>query len=79
MSKPYWMIERIINGQAHWWCSNNGKNGRCDSSLRWTTEAHKARHFTEKFEADLVIDGGLIDCEATEHVDCNGPDFKEQE
>ena len=73
MNKVYWMIEKNINGQAHWWMSKNGDNGEWDDVRRWTTDPNKARHFDSKADADFAIgsehnEAFLVDCVATEHV-----------
>ncbi len=74
-AKPetYWMIEKSINGRAHWWVSYNWKNGSWDSSERWTIDSSVARHFQNKDEALFVMGNQMTDCEATEHMDMINP------
>ena len=69
MDKTYWMIEKNIDGVAHWWMSRTTYNGSWDSPLRWTTNPHKARHYESKGGADYVIGKEMIGCFATEHID----------
>jgi hypothetical protein len=68
MSRSCWMIEKSINGAAHWWIESTGENGNWDDPRRWTTYASKGRKYEIESEAKYVIGGGMIECTATEHV-----------
>lgn len=70
----YWMIEKQINGQAHWWIPVrllpvNIKSTNWDDPCRWTTDASKAVHYNSKEEAEYVMGLDMPSCKATEHID----------
>ncbi len=73
MSAAYWLIEKQINGQAHWWVRADGQFGYWDEPERWTTDASQARHYESKWEAEYVIGTQMTGCVATEHIDVDGP------
>ncbi len=80
MSVHYWMIEKSINGQAHWWIPDHSESTHWDDPCRWTTDSSKARHYNEEWEAKYVMGGSggdmeKVGCVATGHIDCDGPDL----
>ncbi len=77
MSVLYWMIEKSIDGVAHWWIPDHSESTHWDDPCRWTTDSSKARHYNEKWEAEFVMQPDMKDCSATGHIDCDGPDLTE--
>lgn len=75
MSNEYYMIEKIINGQAHWWIPDHSGATHWDDPCRWTTDSSKARHYETRWAAEYVMGEQMINCVATAHVDCDGPDL----
>ena len=71
----YWMIEKSINGVAHWWIRKDGQNEWWDLPHRWTTDSSKARHYESKSDAEWVMGTDMVGCIATGHIDCLGPDL----
>ena len=66
--KSFWMIEKSINGVAHWWVRRNGQNEYWGNPDRWTTDPSKARHYPSVEEAMYVMGHDMIGCIATEHL-----------
>jgi len=66
--KSFWMIEKPINGVAHWWVRREGQNEYWDNPDRWTTDPSKARHYLSVEEALHVMGHDMIGCIATEHL-----------
>jgi len=70
---PYWMIEKSIDGAAHWWIADHTESTHWDHPSRWTNDSSKASHYETKAEAEYVMGGQMTECVATEHLDCTGP------
>ena len=70
VNNEYWMIEKSINGHAHWWVADHAESTQWDDPARWTDESSKAEHYRSKGEANYVIGGDMINCVATGHIDC---------
>lgn len=68
MNKTVWMIEKSINGVAHWWVRENGQYGYWDNPDRWTTDPNKARHYSSQAEAEHVMGSDMVGCVVTEHM-----------
>jgi len=79
MSDPYWMIEKSINGVAHWWIHDPSESTHWDDPSRWTTDASKARQYAAQWEAQYVMGHQMPDCVATEHIDCDPTDLTDKE
>jgi len=78
MSKEYWMIEKIIDGQAHWWISDHSESTHWDDPCRWTTDASKARHYDQEYKATYVLGYDIPGGRVTSHIDCDGPSKEER-
>jgi hypothetical protein len=58
-----WLIEMSFDGKAHWWYGSD-----------FIADAAQAVRFSRKQDADQVIlERGLVDAVATEHMWCSGP------
>lgn len=72
MNEVVWMIEKSIDGVAHWWVRGKDQYGYWDDPSRWTTDQNKARHYRNKVEAEYVIgreyELHMVGCVATEHM-----------
>jgi len=77
MSNEYYMIEKIINGQAHWWIPDHSEKTHWNDPSRWTTDASKAAHYDSVGQAEYVMGCDMPDCTITGHIDCDGPDLTE--
>ena len=79
MSNEYYMIEKIINRQAHWWIPDHTESTHWNDACRWTTDSSKAKHYDCKSGAEYVMgsDMGKVGCFVTGHIDCTGPDLSE--
>ena len=73
MNDPYWMIEKNINGVAHWWIADHSQATRWDDPCRWTTDSSKASHYTCESDAKYVMGYDMYNCVATEHLNCVVP------
>jgi hypothetical protein len=62
-----WMIEKQIDGVAHWWMREHGQYTEWDAPERWTTDPNKARKYTTKGAAEYVMGTDMIGCIATSH------------
>lgn len=60
--KPFWMIERVIDGHHWWWARKPG----CQSY--WTQDANEARRFEYRIEAEYVQGRDMPDATITEHL-----------
>ena len=62
-SETAWLVEMSFDGKAHWWYGSD-----------FTDDAGQAVRFSRKQDADQVIlERGLVDATATEHMWCSGP------
>ena len=75
VSKEYWMIEKSIDGQAHWWIPDHSESTHWDDPCRWTTDSSKAKHYDCKAAAQYVMGDQMPCCFVTGHIDCDGPDM----
>lgn len=75
MSKEYWMIEKSIDGRAHWWVPDHSQATHWDDSCRWTTDSSKARHYDSSADATYVMGEQMPNCYVTGHINCDGPDM----
>jgi len=77
VSDEYWLIEKIIDGAAHWWIPGHLESAHWNDPVRWTTDSSKARHYDSKADAEYVMGGEMVSvgCIATGHIDCSGPDL----
>ena len=66
--KSFWMIEKSINGVAHWWMRKAGQIGYWDEPARWTTDPGKAKKYETKVVAEFVMGEDMVGCIATEHL-----------
>jgi len=69
MSDPYWLIEQIIDGNAHWWMREPNQYTYWGDKPRWTRDSSKARRYKTKADAEFVIGDDMVGCTATEHLD----------
>jgi hypothetical protein len=63
-----YLIERNINGVAHWWMREDNQFGNWADSDRWTTDPNKARKYKSKADAEYVIGHDMSECIVTEHI-----------
>jgi len=63
-----WMIEKSINGVAHWWTRYDGQDEYWDKPERWTTDPNKARKYVSKEVAEYVMGKDMVGCTATRHI-----------
>ena len=79
MSEEYYMIEKIIDGRAHWWMSDPTGETHWNDPCRWTTDCTKARRYESEAYALYVMGPELrsVGCMVTGHIDCDGPDLSE--
>jgi hypothetical protein len=67
-SVTVWMIERIVNGNAHWWSREPDQYTPWDDEDRWTTDPNKARKYRTQKAAEFVMGEEMKDCVATGHI-----------
>ena len=66
MSNTYWMIEKRIDGAAHWWIPDHSQATHWDDPCRWTTDSSEAKHYDCRSYAEYVMGADMIECIATE-------------
>ena len=67
MKKTWWMIEKHIDGNPHWWVRHPYQNEYWDNPGRWTTDPNLGRKYDTRAEAEYVIGCDMVGCVATEH------------
>ena len=73
MSATYWMIEKRVDGVAHWWIVDHTEATHWNDPCRWTTDSSKARHYDYRHDAEYVMGLDMVGCIATEHMDMDSP------
>lgn len=76
MTTPYWMLECVRDGQAHWLCVTGAPH-----CYAWTTDPLKGLGFGSRAEVDAFReehaiccnDGWLPNASATEHMNMDPP------
>ena len=65
----YYMIEKSVDGRAHWWTPDHSGVTHWNDPSRWTTDSSKARHYESSYEAGYVMGRQMPECFVTEHID----------
>jgi len=65
----YYMIEKSVDGRAHWWTPYRSGVTHWNDPSRWTTDSSKARHYESSYEAGYVMGRQMPECFVTEHID----------
>ena len=71
----FWMIEKKIDGNPHWWMRRPNQYGEWNAPDRWTMDPNLAKHYDSKREAEFVMGREMADggCIATDHAYMESP------
>jgi len=67
------MIEKSIDGVAHWWIPDRSRATHWNDPCRWTTDPEQAARYEDKADAEYVMGDQIEGAYVTEHMDCAPP------